>query len=428
MKTDFDLIGVGVGPFNLSLAALLSPLKEVRSLFLEQKKTFNWHSEIMFKDSVMQTSYLKDLVTPLDPTNPHSFLNFLVQHGLFYAHLNTGRTQVTRREFETYCRWVCKNLGDQLAFETPVSQVEFKDGAFQVSAAGKIHTTKNICVGTGLSPWIPEFVTPYLSDTCLHAKSSELSTLNLTNKKVVIIGGGQTGLEVFRNAFKGQWGTPQKVSLVSRRHTLEPLDESPFTNEYFSPGYVKEFYGIESTAKPAIVHHQRFASDGNTPAYLQDLYTELFYLKHVDKTGEDIHILPQRRLMNMEKQGESYKLTMVNFFNGTTEHMEADVVILCTGFRNLIPKCLESLKNQIQFDQDERFQLDENFSVNWEHSATNKIYAMNFGRLIHGIAEPQTSLMAWRSGKIINDLLQKTVYPGVNSVDNFVQHGAFRDA
>src|SRR5690606_29821284 len=110
----------------------------------------------------------------------------------------------------------------------------------------------------------------------LHAKSPSLAKLDVTGKRVVVVGGGQTGLEVFRNAFKGRWGKAESVQLVSRRHTLEPLDESPFTNEYFSPGYVRDFYSIQAENKPAIVRHQRFASDGNTPHYLQDLYNELY--------------------------------------------------------------------------------------------------------------------------------------------------------
>lgn len=427
MKPQYDLVGIGIGPFNLSLAALLSKVPEIRSHFFEQKKNFSWHSEIMFKDSVMQTSYLKDLVTPVDPTNPHSFLNYLVEHGLFYSHLNTGRTQVSRKEFELYCQWVSRKLDNQLSFDAPVNEVNFADGFFHLKAQGKEVMAKNLCIGTGLSPWIPEFATPYLSPTCLHAKSPLLSDINLTDKRVVVVGGGQTGLEVFRNAFKGKWGKPNRVCLISRRHTLEPLDESPFTNEYFSPGYVKDFYQIEDSFKPAIVRHQRFASDGNTPAYLQDLYNELYQLKHVDQLGHDVKILPQRRLVNLEKTGTGHKLFMFNFFTGQTEQTDADIVIFCTGFRNLTPKCLEPLHDRIKFDQDSRFKLNENFAIDWSHSETNKIYAVNFGRHIHGIAEPQTSLMAWRSGKIINDLAKSNIYPGVNAADNFTQHGTFND-
>src|SRR4051794_39461687 len=99
MEKYYNLIGIGVGPFNLSLAALLEKVDGITNLFFDQRDHFGWHPEVMFSDSYMQTSYLKDLVTPVDPTNPFSFLNYLVENGLFYAFMNTGRRIVSRREF-----------------------------------------------------------------------------------------------------------------------------------------------------------------------------------------------------------------------------------------------------------------------------------------------------------------------------------------
>lgn len=422
MNTEYDLLGIGIGPFNLSLAALLHPLKELRTRFFEQKSSFTWHSEIMFADSTMQTTYLKDLVTPVSPTNPHSFLNYLVTHGRFYAHINTGRSQVSRKEFELYCKWVCSNLGSQVSFDTPVTAVEFEDGSFTLQTGTEAFKAKNICVATGLSPWIPEFASAHLSATCFHAKSQELKNVDLTGKRVVIIGGGQTGLEVFRNGFKGKWGAPAKVTLVSRRHTLEPLDESPFTNEYFTPDYVEQFFGIDSAVKPSIVHHQRFASDGNTPAYLQELYNELYQLQHVDGQGDRVALLPQRRLFNIERAQDEYHLSLANSFTGNNEHIAADIVILSTGFRNVIPACLNPIKDLIEFDELGRFRLNEDFSVKWKFEKTHKIFAQNFSRHTHGIAEPQTSLMAWRSGRIINSLTNSLTYPGVTAAPNFTQY------
>ena len=62
MSNQFDLLGVGIGPFNLSLAALLAPLGKKKIQFLDNKPSFSWHKELMFGDALMQTNYLKDLV------------------------------------------------------------------------------------------------------------------------------------------------------------------------------------------------------------------------------------------------------------------------------------------------------------------------------------------------------------------------------
>ncbi len=39
---------------------------------------------MMVPDCHMQTSFLKDLVSAVEPTNRHSFLNYLVQRKKFY--------------------------------------------------------------------------------------------------------------------------------------------------------------------------------------------------------------------------------------------------------------------------------------------------------------------------------------------------------
>ncbi|MGU4703679.1 SidA/IucD/PvdA family monooxygenase, partial [Burkholderia cepacia] len=44
---EVDVLGIGVGPFNLSLAALLAPLNGLRSLFVERRPEFRWHPGLM---------------------------------------------------------------------------------------------------------------------------------------------------------------------------------------------------------------------------------------------------------------------------------------------------------------------------------------------------------------------------------------------
>ncbi len=78
MKT-YDFIGIGIGPFNLSIAALAEGLDGFSSLFLERKPHFSRHPGMMVPDCHMQTSFLKDLVSAVEPTNRHSFLNYPVQ-------------------------------------------------------------------------------------------------------------------------------------------------------------------------------------------------------------------------------------------------------------------------------------------------------------------------------------------------------------
>src|SRR5579885_2783170 len=80
----YDLLGVGIGPFNLSLAALMSPLKSTNSIFFERRKSFVWHPGLLLPNAEIQVNYLKDLVTLVDPTNPYSFIAYLAKQKRLY--------------------------------------------------------------------------------------------------------------------------------------------------------------------------------------------------------------------------------------------------------------------------------------------------------------------------------------------------------
>lgn len=45
----YDFIAIGLGPFNLGLACLSAPHKDVKCLFLEQKSEFSWHAGMLLE-------------------------------------------------------------------------------------------------------------------------------------------------------------------------------------------------------------------------------------------------------------------------------------------------------------------------------------------------------------------------------------------
>jgi lysine N6-hydroxylase len=98
----YDLLGVGVGPFNLSVAALMSRVHKKSSIFLERQKEFCWYPGMLIPNSYLQISFLKDLVTAADPTSPYSFLSYIVQKGRFYRFINAEYSFVERKEFADY--------------------------------------------------------------------------------------------------------------------------------------------------------------------------------------------------------------------------------------------------------------------------------------------------------------------------------------
>src|SRR5260370_41139756 len=93
-----DAVGVGVGPFNLSLAALLAPTG-FKARFFERSAAFQWHPGLLFPEATIQVSYLKDLVTLADPTSPESFTAFLSANKRRYLLINRTEARLRRQKF-----------------------------------------------------------------------------------------------------------------------------------------------------------------------------------------------------------------------------------------------------------------------------------------------------------------------------------------
>ena len=132
----FDIIGIGIGPFNLGLACLTQPIRDLDCLFLERKDQFNWHEGTLLETATLQTPFLCDLVTLADPTSEFSFLNYLKQTGRIYAFyaflLDTENFFLLRNEFNKYYRWAASRL-DNVVFNREVEAVEYDDKATAVA-------------------------------------------------------------------------------------------------------------------------------------------------------------------------------------------------------------------------------------------------------------------------------------------------------
>src|SRR5690349_24868740 len=110
MRT-YDFAAIGVGPFNLGLAALTEDLTDVDGVFLEQRADFDWHPGLMIEGVTIQVPFLADLVTMADPTSRFSFLNYLKQAGRLYQFYIRESFYPLRAEYKAYCKWVAGQLG-----------------------------------------------------------------------------------------------------------------------------------------------------------------------------------------------------------------------------------------------------------------------------------------------------------------------------
>ena len=403
-----DLIGVGVGPFNLSLAALLDGVGGVRARFFEARPRIAWHAGLLFDDATVQSPYLKDLVTLVDPTSPFSFLNYLRCERRLHRFIIAGYPNVLRKEFNAYFEWVARRL-PTLTFGAAVERVDFSRDRFVVSTQGSRLAARNIVLGVGRVPNVPEPARPHLGPSVFHGTEYLHRRSATRGKRVAIIGGGQTGAEIFHDLIGDRTGPPAHVTWATRRHNFLPFDESAFANELYVPGYTRHFFGLPPAQREWLLERQKTTSDGISESLLQRIYQRLYELDHL--CGEGTHgyrLLVDRRLRALTRDGGAW--TVVTDGPAGCEHTRVDVVILATGFRFAVPAALEPILDRIRLDGEGRFRMQEDFAISWAGPPRNRIYAHNASLHGHGWVDPNFAGMAWRSAVIINSLLERSVY------------------
>jgi len=399
-----DLAGIGIGPFNLSLAAHLDQIDAVEARFFDRASSVNWHPGMMLPDVELQTSFLKDLVTATNPTSPWSFMAYLVAQKRFYEFLNADFGAIPRQEFASYLAWV----GDRLAslrFGSEVEEVSFDGSDFALRVAGETVKARNLSVAVGLKPNIPGWAKSSCGERCFHNAQAAQRIDRLAARRIAVIGGGQSGAEVQLHLLSSEQSPGTEIEWISMRPNFLPLDDSPFTDELFTPQYVDSFLALPQGRREAILEQQILAGDGASTSTLQALYKRLYMIRHFSQERLSVDLSPHREVLSVTRDGNEFRLVMRNGFDGAIEARTADAVILATGYAFAVPECMSPLLDSISLDERGNYRLNSSFEVEWDGPDNRRIYALNAGRLSHGIAEPQLSLMAWRSATIVNSLL-----------------------
>lgn len=410
-KDVLDFAGIGIGPANLSIAALLDKHPQVNAAFFDAKPAFSWHPGMQLPDARLQTSCLKDLVTGADPCNPHSFLNYLVQKGRFYQFMSADMPAISRKEYADYLGWVAGHL-NSLHFGHSVQSVHFNGDLFELTMQGQSRPvlSRNLCVGTGIRPYVPEACQYLAPERRLHCINIMNEARDFSGEHIAVIGGGQSGAEIMLGLLDGLWGSPASIRWLSRRPNFEPLDETPFTNLYFTPEYVEAFQDLSEQQRRDTLRYQKLAADGISPDTLKSLFQKLYEYSLNHPGAPTPKLLPGRTLY-AATDGDPMLLLTRNRMDEQFEEFQADRLLLCTGFEHGLPDCMEPVASMLQTTGDGHPRSDKNFRLRWQGPDHRSVYAVNQGCISHGIADAQLSLMCWRSAVIVNHLLGDTCYP-----------------
>lgn len=243
-----------------------------------------------------------------------------------------------------------------------------------------------------------------------HASEMNLRRPDLSGKRITVVGGGQSGADLFLNALRGEWGEAAEINWVSRRNNFNALDEAAFADEYFTPEYISGFSGLEEDIRHQLLDEQKMTSDGITADSLLTIYRELYHRFEVLRKPRNIRLLPSRSVTTLESSGPGWKLLMEHHLDQGRESLESDVVIFATGYRSALPQILPSLMPLITMHDKNTFKVRDDFTLEWSGPKENNIFVVNASMQTHGIAEPQLSLMAWRSARILNRVMGRDLF------------------
>ena len=415
-KNIYDLIGVGIGPFNLSLAALANPISSLNTLFFEQKEKFDWHSGLLLEDCDLQVPFLADLVTMADPSSKFSYLNYLHNQGRLYNFYFYENFKIPRVEYNSYCQWVCQNL-ENLNFGFCVTEIDYVDELFQVKVLNlknkKYQTffAKNVVLGIGTKPYWPNALG---SNNAVGNITHSSDYLNKKpslqkNKNITIVGNGQSAAEIFLDLLRDHHKYNYFISWVSRSVGFFPMEHSKLGLEHFSPDYIQHFYSLAEQSKNLIRAKQNFWYKGISDETISAIYDAL-YRKSINNKPLPVFLLSNTELQNVNTKNKNLILDFLHLESMEKFQLKSTALICATGYQPSDPAFLNPIKPMIQVDFSERMKINSDYSLDIPKIKNGKVFVQNAEIHTHGICAPDLGLGAYRAAVIVNKLLNKQHY------------------
>jgi len=425
-----DFIGIGLGPFNLSLASLLQGKSELKYQFFEQKDGFDWHASMQLPNALLQVPFMADLVSLVEPTSPYSFLNYLKHHQRLYKFYFRENLYIPRQEYNHYCQWVVKQL-DNVQFNSRVLEVQPVKGGFEVEVLfnGEIqrYRARQLVLGIGTVPHLPESLQHIYSQTtqCLHSAEYLKSCPEKLKGDVVLIGSGQSAAEIFIDLFDRQYAQGQvkanfHLHWLTRSAGFFPMENTPLGLEHFSPDYMHYFYHLPTALKAELPVQQANLYKGISSKTIRDIYERLYH-RSIGGQNTDVTLAGHHQLQHAEVlENQKLRLRFEQHQQNEKYLVDADCVIAATGYRYPKPAFLQNLQSLISLDQTNRWHVSSDFEVNYQ--GDGRIFLQNMEVFHHGVGTPDLGLGAYRAATIANQLLGRELFK-LDKAQSYQQFG-----
>jgi lysine N6-hydroxylase len=410
VSAPYDLLGVGIGPFNLSLAALCDGVPGVNALFLDAKPAFSWHPGLLMEGTVLQVPFLADLVTMADPTSRFSFLNYLKHTGRLYPFYIRESFFPLRREYVDYCRWAAGRLRS-VHFGQQVTAVEYADGGYLVHTKDHTYRGRRLVLGTGTPPHVPAACRGLGGDLVHSSGYLDAKPALQAKSSITVVGSGQSAAEIYYDLLRDAPDRGYELVWVTRSARFFPLEYTKLTLEMTSPEYVDYFHALPAATRDRLnVAHKQLYKGINA-----DLINEIFDLLY----RKNLHgPCPTRLMTNTELRaarydGGAYTLGLYQHEQGRAFDHTTQGLVLATGYRYREPAFLTPIAHRLGRDDRGRLAVRRDYRLETDGPP---IYVQNAELHTHGFTAPDLGMAAYRNSRIIADLLGREHYPVERSI------------
>ncbi|MGP5638681.1 lysine N(6)-hydroxylase/L-ornithine N(5)-oxygenase family protein [Brachybacterium tyrofermentans] len=424
-----DLIGIGIGPFGLGLAALADPLPDVDAVFLDQADRFSWHPGLMIEGTTLQVPFLADLVTMADPTSPYSFLAFLKQTGRLYPFYIRESFYPLRSEYDEYCRWVAAQL-DCLRWRRRVVAVEEEGDHLLVTAAvldatgaviGCEHLRgRHVALAVGTAPHLPpplaELIGPAGGAPADEAPAPVLHSADYLRRKdellaagsVTVVGSGQSAAEIYRDLLQEGGADGLRVDWVTRSPRFFPMEYTKLTLEMTSPEYTDLHRSLPEGTRDRLAREQRALHKGISADLIDEIH-ELLYRLSAGGREVPSSLLTGAAVRAARRDSGSGRivLDLEHPLTGSVAEHRTGAVVAATGYRPRSTELLAPLGDRIRHDDAGRLDVTRDYTVDREE----RIHVLGGEEHTHGVTAPDLGFGAWRASVVLAAITGREPYP-----------------
>jgi lysine N6-hydroxylase len=406
----YHTVGIGAGPANLSLAALFesATTKSGESIALfERSPGPRWHNDLLHSGVRMQTSWIKDLVSLVDPRHELTFLNYLVTSGRLFALLNAQFDVIPRQEYVRYLEWAASKL-QHIHYGVAIDGISFGDGGFTVSSGGVPRArSEYLVIGVGSAPVIPEELAGLPSERAFiaDALAEALPSMRAEpDAPVAVVGGGQTGMEATMKLLTAGF---TDIRWFGRRLWFDTIDDSPCANDVYRPAHMRALQRLSPATRRRIVKGLDPTGDALTPGAMRNLY-QANYDRLLELGRFPVRLYPGRDVVGGQARGEDIVLTC----RAPEEQEEHRVrrVVIATGRASMPIPFDDDLRERIEFNDEGEPVIEPDLSVRWKGMNGHQIYALNRARLSHGLTDTNLTLLPVRAALVLNSMFGRELF------------------